>query len=1801
MLNLKLKNLTFISVFCLLSILTFGQNTKNIANDIYSANRKNSELRINNNLNTSLTDNTTKPALNQLTQIGAANSITETYEKDAVFADRNPKDEVLDRRDRTSKHFRNPDGSFDAILSTGSVNYFEKGAWLTIERAILPNNTREYPDYEFANTKNSFKTYFSTDQSKGIKTVIEGQEISEWQNKKIEFLDENLNLISAIKAENGKLNTNEAKAIYSNIFPYTEAHITQLFDGRKIDYEISSPEFLNHIPANSKYLAVSEDIILPKGWIAKYYIDKLNENPTESKKQISVFNEKGDEILRYMPPAYFEKNNEHTIENPIGDYIIQQVGQILTVQILVETDWLRNENREFPVVIDPTVSVYPDNATNWTRSADGGGSTYTNLRFGIGSSYWYVTGMKFNTTSITSGSTVSAVRGYFYITEAYEAWGGGVQFAYSADPTTNSGTNLYNGVTGALSNSLAMAAPNPGWKSIALNSTGVTHVQNNIASSVNLGLDPTTGYSYYGQYYAAVNHTNANRPYLSITYTVPSGPPSCATPVSPTNGASATGHSGSLEWSAPGATKYDVYFGTASTPPLVSTNQEGTTYDIGTCLTPETTYYWKVIAKNGDGDATGCSTWSFTTDNKLNIYKNDWETANVGYFGTSGTSVDGWYANNASGSGGYYNIWTVGQGPLVISGKSVGVSALQNLSFAGNPFQYWSDLGELYRWIYRPIDLTGLRDVELTFRWKCGGESGQDFGTVATSINGGTNWLTDNQGGLYSDGKYWNSASTIRTQTLTFPDTRNNQSDFQLAFKWNDLSGNGTSNDPSFVVDDIVMKACPYEGTLSSPDQTVPFAWAPPTANTTTTITVNGTHDCAYFEWEQSTDNGANWIVLSGENNASYTTPSNIITNTFYRCRVYFSTGCPGVYQSEPFKIVFAPDCTTLISPLYGSNIQSTSFRLSWNTDPLATSYDVYFGEDNPPATMIGNTANMYYDIDNLNFNTTYYWQIIPTNAAGSASGCDTWSFTTGAEPPQFHNYGGAEQLTFNNSAYKVDIPTFRISHPTNTMDEVQIQISQDVTFPGETVFDGNFTGSFSGENNFETSLEGAIINESYFPQAFNTNVLTTGGTAANNTWFAPNSHTPFAWTASGGNPDGRVGYSGSYNNYWSNFLRLPEVDASGMDEITLSFDVWHSYFASHPNDKLYLSAWADGGYINLPQTVKIDGAVVTASANIGSSGYAFYFTEERNAANIQVTLDISGITDKSSILLYLNPSCGYDNSNEFYVYFDNVDVTGTAQEFTNGGTYYARARGKIGGNWTDWTSETHSFTYKNQTEIEWHQTAEPQFETGVLSDVITATSPDLVTLAEPSGTPANPFANPSFETNNSDWTSYATGGSEVVVNKYDSDWKSQGSRAGRMYMFGGYAMSSDVGIISQVVDLTDIEQIIFDARSAYSPNFSSSLSNGGTLRLIIGGTSSNTTGTVYATVNHCVSGSSSCTNVTLDRTVNIDPADRIPNQTVKFVWTGFTSGDLGGALVSFSVDNIRPGVSSIETGTITTTPINLPSFYQEDSWYEFSWNQTLNSGGIKFSIEKDNAGTWEAVTGLTNISSTTDGDNNLSIESIGSCQQIRLKATFTESGAKGTQPELNNWAVKTKKDEPLPVELLYFTAECNGNSKEFTWATASETNSDYFQIMASTDGKNFIPVAKVQAAGHSSQNIKYNYTLIGQNAKTYYRLKQVDFDGSSETFNIIHVDCGNDVNSQITAYPNPFDGKILYLNSSSTLENAVINIYDALGRLVYQTKCDEISSHTELKIDSQLEPGAYYLKISSENEVEKRISLIVK
>ncbi|HTF05179.1 MAG TPA: T9SS type A sorting domain-containing protein [Bacteroidia bacterium] len=99
---------------------------------------------------------------------------------------------------------------------------------------------------------------------------------------------------------------------------------------------------------------------------------------------------------------------------------------------------------------------------------------------------------------------------------------------------------------------------------------------------------------------------------------------------------------------------------------------------------------------------------------------------------------------------------------------------------------------------------------------------------------------------------------------------------------------------------------------------------------------------------------------------------------------------------------------------------------------------------------------------------------------------------------------------------------------------------------------------------------------------------------------------------------------------------------------------------------------------------------------------------------------------------------------------------------------------------------------------------------------------------------------------------------------------------------------------------------------------------------------------------------------------------------------------------------------------------------------------------------------------------------------------------TYTISGSAGC-PSCN----------PLPVELIYFSAVAEENYVKVSWETGTEINCDYFTIeRAGADGI-FLPVGTMTGAGNSSQLVYYtNYDANPLKGVSYYRLKQTDFNG---------------------------------------------------------------------------------------------------
>lgn len=140
-----------------------------------------------------------------------------------------------------------------------------------------------------------------------------------------------------------------------------------------------------------------------------------------------------------------------------------------------------------------------------------------------------------------------------------------------------------------------------------------------------------------------------------------------------------------------------------------------------------------------------------------------------------------------------------------------------------------------------------------------------------------------------------------------------------------------------------------------------------------------------------------------------------------------------------------------------------------------------------------------------------------------------------------------------------------------------------------------------------------------------------------------------------------------------------------------------------------------------------------------------------------------------------------------------------------------------------------------------------------------------------------------------------------------------------------------------------------------------------------------------------------------------------------------------------------------------------------------------------------------------------------------------------------------------------LPVDLLTLDAKNMNEAIEVTWTTASEVNSDHFIVERSQDMVRFDAIGTLPAAGHSLTASDYVYLdEAPQEGLNYYRLQQVDTDGSSTTSRSVYA-VYRRATTTMVVFPNPA-GDILYASFELPEDDAVIyRVLDASGRLVEQ------------------------------------------
>lgn len=170
----------------------------------------------------------------------------------------------------------------------------------------------------------------------------------------------------------------------------------------------------------------------------------------------------------------------------------------------------------------------------------------------------------------------------------------------------------------------------------------------------------------------------------------------------------------------------------------------------------------------------------------------------------------------------------------------------------------------------------------------------------------------------------------------------------------------------------------------------------------------------------------------------------------------------------------------------------------------------------------------------------------------------------------------------------------------------------------------------------------------------------------------------------------------------------------------------------------------------------------------------------------------------------------------------------------------------------------------------------------------------------------------------------------------------------------------------------------------------------------------------------------------------------------------------------------------------------------------------------------------------------------------------------------------------------PLPVELVSFSGECQEDKVALSWSTASEINNDYFTVERSSDGHDYVSVGVVDGASNSNQLLRYFFEDAQPQETGYYRLKQTDFDGAYEYSDVVFVACSETGGLEVLVYPNPGSlGLTLEINGGPERQH-LFTMTDMSGRQVLQGTVQRLQTISA----EGLAPGIYLIMLDTGDRV---------
>ena len=178
-----------------------------------------------------------------------------------------------------------------------------------------------------------------------------------------------------------------------------------------------------------------------------------------------------------------------------------------------------------------------------------------------------------------------------------------------------------------------------------------------------------------------------------------------------------------------------------------------------------------------------------------------------------------------------------------------------------------------------------------------------------------------------------------------------------------------------------------------------------------------------------------------------------------------------------------------------------------------------------------------------------------------------------------------------------------------------------------------------------------------------------------------------------------------------------------------------------------------------------------------------------------------------------------------------------------------------------------------------------------------------------------------------------------------------------------------------------------------------------------------------------------------------------------------------------------------------------------------------------------------------------------------------------------------------------LPVTLVSFTGNNQGNYNNLQWTTNMEENVSHFELERSMNAGAYSTIAVIPAKNVST-GAAYNYKdhigAIEFSENMFYRLRMVDHDQQYSYSNVVNIRMS--LRSNFIVANNPFTDNLKIIINTSNNQNIEIYLYDVTGKCIVRKRIAATSGINNIRLDNlqNLAAGNYILNVQTK---EKRFS----